>query len=260
MLNCLTLINWGLSYAIISDWNSHFIEQVWKRIFETLKILFNYSTVYHPQTDGMSERINQTAEIALHYWITTLTSIDEWPSILPRMQLALNNLTKYNSTLQTFAQVLYGFKLRKSLDLMWINDHQDENITDANHQNIDFHFRIIDVNFVIIQLTNKFSAKSAHKCLKIENNSQNILNIAVINQFSWTNILLFIIMNDYKFSIINIKNVVAFVFIHMKEYYNHEYVLMFFNINDYINIKFHHEYLLSRIFNFKLNQQFVKIF
>ena len=210
----------------------------------------------------MSERINQTAEIAFRYWITTLISIDEWSSILLRMQLALNNLIKYNSTLQTPAQMLYGFRLKESLDLMRINDHQNEkNISVyVNHQNIDFHFHIIDVNFVIIWSINKFFARSAHKCLNIKNNSQNILNIAVINWFSRTNVLLFIIMNDYKFSIINIKNVITFVFIHMKKYYDHEHVLMFCNTNNYVNIRFHCEYSLSEIFNFKLNQQFVEFF
>ena len=137
-------------YAIISDQIPRFIEQVWKRIFETLKIPLNYNTIYHSQIDGMFERINQTAEIVLHYWITTLTSIDEWPSILFRMQLALNNSTKYSSTLQTPAQMLYGFRLREPLNLMRINDHQDEKdiSADANHQSVDPHFRIIDANFV----------------------------------------------------------------------------------------------------------------
>ena len=69
---------------------------------------------------------------------------------------------------------------------MRINDHQNKkNISaDANHQNIDFHFHIINANSVIIQSINKFFTKSAHKRLNIKNNSQNILNITVINHFS----------------------------------------------------------------------------
>ena len=61
---------------------------------------------------------------------------------------------------------------------MRIDDHQDEkNIsTDANHQNVDPHFHIVDVNSVITQSINKSSAKSAHRRLNIENNLQNILN------------------------------------------------------------------------------------
>ena len=64
-------------------------------------------------------------------------------------------------------------------------------------------------------------------------------------------------MNDYKFLIINVKNVIAFVFIHMKKYYDHEHASMFFNVNDYVNIKFHRGYSLPGIFNPKLSQQFV---
>ena len=67
-------------------------------------------------------------------------------------------------------------------------------------------------------------------------------------------------MNDYKFSIINVKNVIAFIFIYMKKCYDCEHVLMFFNANNYINIRLHYEYSLSKIFNFKLSQQFVELF
>ena len=132
LFNCFTLVNWELPRAIISDWNFCFIKQVWKRIFKTLKILFNYNTAYHPQIDDMSERINQTAKITLRYWITTLTSIDEWSSIFLHMQLTLNNSIKYNSTLQISAQMLYGFKLKKLLDLIQINGHQNEKNIFAN--------------------------------------------------------------------------------------------------------------------------------
>ena len=70
---------------------------------------------------------------------------------------------------------------------MRINDHQGENNKNAfanfNHQGIDFHFHMINANSVIIQSINRFFAKSAHRRLNIENNSQNISNITVINQF-----------------------------------------------------------------------------
>ena len=123
LFNHFVLINWELFYAIIFDQNSHFIKQIWRRIFKALKILFNYNTAYHPQTDDMFKRINQTAEIAFRYWITTLISIDEWLSIFLRMQLALNNLIKYSSILQIPAQMLYEFKLREPLDFIQINDY-----------------------------------------------------------------------------------------------------------------------------------------
>ena len=68
---------------------------------------------------------------------------------------------------------------------MRINDHQGENnenaFADANHQNIDSHFHMIHANSVIIQLINRFFARSAHRRLNIKNNSQNILNIIIIN-------------------------------------------------------------------------------
>ena len=46
----------------------------------------------------------------------------------------------------------------------------------------------------------------------------------------------------------------------MKKYYDHGHVLMFFNANDYVNIRLHREYSLPGILNPKLSQQFVRPF
>ena len=54
-------------------------------MFEKLGVQLLYSTAYHPQTDGQSERTNQTVKIALRFYFDTLIDIKRWPEILPRI-------------------------------------------------------------------------------------------------------------------------------------------------------------------------------
>ena len=112
-LRTLAELSWGLPRAIISDRDRKFVSEVWKEIFRLHKVDLMYSTAWHPQTDGMSERSNQTAEIALRYYIASLENDKLWPTVLPRMTAALNNSTKYSSTTLAPTQVLYGFTTRE---------------------------------------------------------------------------------------------------------------------------------------------------
>ena len=53
----------------------------WRAIFQQLQTSLTTSTAYHPQSDGQSERTNQTVEIALRFHLSTGT--DDWLTILP---------------------------------------------------------------------------------------------------------------------------------------------------------------------------------
>ena len=58
LLNHLALMNWGLLKAILTDRDSKFVADMWKKIFKKLKIKSLLLTVYHSQTDRSSEIIN----------------------------------------------------------------------------------------------------------------------------------------------------------------------------------------------------------
>ena len=86
-------------------------------MFKRLSIDLLYSTAYHPQTDGTSERTNQTAEIALRFYVHTLEKPFLWPTVLPRLQAQLNNSTSSRTSLSPNA-VIYGFQPNRPLDLL----------------------------------------------------------------------------------------------------------------------------------------------
>ena len=116
LLNYLRLCNWGMPRATISDRDPKFRSELWKELFKLLKIDLLVSTAYHPQTDGLSERTNQTVEIALRYLISSNPTI-AWHESLPALQSSLMN-SRTMTTGMTPNEILYGYSTRDGLGLL----------------------------------------------------------------------------------------------------------------------------------------------
>ncbi len=67
LLICLQKLDWGYPKAIISDRDRKFLSQFWTTLFTKLGVDLMYSTAYHPQTDGASEKTNQIVKIAIRF-------------------------------------------------------------------------------------------------------------------------------------------------------------------------------------------------
>jgi transposase InsO family protein len=52
----------GVPKKIILDRGSQFTSRFWKKLHESLDTQLNFSSAYHPQTDGQTERTNQVLE------------------------------------------------------------------------------------------------------------------------------------------------------------------------------------------------------
>ncbi len=79
----------GMPQSIVSDRGPQFKSHFWKKLWNLLGSKVNLSTAYHPQTDGQSERVNQTLEQYLRCF--TSYNQDDWSSLLPMAELAYNN-------------------------------------------------------------------------------------------------------------------------------------------------------------------------
>ena len=107
LIERLWIADWGTPKVILSDRDRKFLSAFWKEIFDRLGVALIYSTAYHPQTDGASERTNQTVEIALRYYLAALLDESEWPHCLPNIQSSFNN--SVTATGRTPNEICYNF-------------------------------------------------------------------------------------------------------------------------------------------------------
>jgi transposase InsO family protein len=79
----------GLPLSIVSDRGSNFIAPLWKRICQRLHIKRKLSTSHHPETDGQTERANQSLEIFLRQYVNFTQ--DDWASWLHVAEFQAND-------------------------------------------------------------------------------------------------------------------------------------------------------------------------
>lgn len=96
----------GLPDLIISDQGSLFVSDFWKALTAHPSIDLRYSTAYHPRTDGLTERTNQTLETYIRAYCSCQQ--DDWVDYLPLSEFVFN-IAENASTKQTpfFANIGY---------------------------------------------------------------------------------------------------------------------------------------------------------
>ena len=89
------VLQFGAPEGIVSDRGSVFTSEYWSEICFHLKTKRRLSTAFHPQTDGQTERQNQTLEHYLRVYCTDNQS--NWVALLPLAQFVYQ--VSYQSTL-----------------------------------------------------------------------------------------------------------------------------------------------------------------
>ncbi|KAJ9530449.1 hypothetical protein QJQ45_012425 [Haematococcus lacustris] len=79
----------GLSKVTISDRGATFNNQFWIEVRKLIGVDPAFSTAYHPQSDGQTERTNQIVEEMLRHYI--LPTQEDWPRHLAFAEFAINN-------------------------------------------------------------------------------------------------------------------------------------------------------------------------
>jgi transposase InsO family protein len=82
--------------AIISDRDPKFTSNFWKGLFKGFGTILNFNTIYHPQTNGKTERFNRVIEDMLRMYVMNKPS--KWEDYLHLIELAYNN--RYQASLK----------------------------------------------------------------------------------------------------------------------------------------------------------------
>jgi len=99
----------GVPTSIVSDRDPRFISRFWKSLHVAMGTKLNFSTTYHPQTDGQSERTIQTLEDMLRACVLDLSG--NWENHLPLVEFAYNNSFQATIGMSPY-EALYGRRCR----------------------------------------------------------------------------------------------------------------------------------------------------
>ncbi|GMI66048.1 hypothetical protein HRI_000274100 [Hibiscus trionum] len=102
----------GVPKSIVSDRDPRFTSRFWQCLHQALGTRLHFSTSYHPQSDGQSERVIQILEDMLRCCVIEFQG--SWEKHLPLVEFAYNN--SYQASIQMAPyEALYGRKCRTPL-------------------------------------------------------------------------------------------------------------------------------------------------
>ncbi|CAJ2651612.1 unnamed protein product [Trifolium pratense] len=107
----------GIPSSIVSDRDPKFTSHFWKTLHDALGTKLRMSSAYHPQTDGQTERTNQSLEDLLRACV--LDDRGSWDDVLPLVEFTYNNSYHASIGMAPF-EALYG--RRCQTPLCWYQD------------------------------------------------------------------------------------------------------------------------------------------
>jgi len=105
---------YGLPESVVSDRGSQFAAELTKELNRMLGIKTKLSTVFHPQTDEQTERMNQ--ELEQYLWFFIENRQKDWPEWLAAAEFAVNNKVHMVTKVLPF-MANYGKELRMGGDI-----------------------------------------------------------------------------------------------------------------------------------------------
>ena len=111
----------GIPLLIVSDRDPRFTSRFWKELQSAFGTRLNFSTAFHPQTDGQFERVIQVLEDML--WGCVLDFSGSWDRYIPLMEFAYNNSYQSSIGMAPY-EALYGRKCRTHMRWTELDEHK----------------------------------------------------------------------------------------------------------------------------------------
>lgn len=142
---------------ITSDRDPTFLSEVWREMFCVHGVDLNFSTAYHPQTDGQTKVTNKTLETYLR--CMTSDSPHSWSSWLPLAEWWYN--TTYHSAIHTTPyEIIYGQP--PPIHMPYLPDESSSSSVDRTLQKRE---AVIDLmKFHLLRAQNRMKQYADAKC------------------------------------------------------------------------------------------------
>jgi hypothetical protein len=165
----------GVPKKIVSNRGSQFTSRFWKKLHESLDTQLNFSSAYHPQTDGQTERTNQVLEDMLR--ACALKHGGSWDKSLPYAEFSYNNSYQASLKMSPF-EALYGRKCRTPL--YWDQTGQRLFFGPELIQEAEEQVRMIRENLRIAQSRQKSYADNRRRLLEFKVGDHVYLKVSPI--------------------------------------------------------------------------------
>ncbi|MBW0575483.1 hypothetical protein O181_115198 [Austropuccinia psidii MF-1] len=114
----------GLFQNIISDRDPKFTSELWTNLHNLFGTRLSFSTAYHPQTDGLAERMIQNLEDMIRRFCAYGLEFKDydgfthdWCTLIPAIELAYK-ISIHSSTVKTQAMLKKGWNPRLPYDTL----------------------------------------------------------------------------------------------------------------------------------------------
>ncbi|WVZ80901.1 LOW QUALITY PROTEIN: hypothetical protein U9M48_028338 [Paspalum notatum var. saurae] len=151
----------GVLKKIVSGHGTQFTSHFWKRLDESMDTKLNFSSAYHPQTDGQTEWTNQILEDMLR--ACAIQYGTSWDKSLPYAEFSYNNSYQASIKMSPF-QALYGRRCRTPLH--WDQPREKQLFGPEIIENAERQVRMIRENLRIAQTRQKSYADYCRRDLE----------------------------------------------------------------------------------------------
>ena len=111
----------GIPVSIVSDSDPRVTSRFWKELQSSFGTRLNFSTAFHPQIDGQSERVIQVLEDMLRGCVLDFSG--NWDRYIPLMEFSYNNSYQSSIGMAPY-EALYGRRCRTPMCWTEMNEHK----------------------------------------------------------------------------------------------------------------------------------------
>ena len=103
--------------VIFSDRGAQFIAKSWQELWRITGTKLGFSSAYHPQTQGVVERMNAVVIQTLRCLIHEINNVKKWEILLPTVEMVINSLPNQSTGFSPFF-LNYGHEPVMSIQLL----------------------------------------------------------------------------------------------------------------------------------------------